>query len=277
MRSGSIGGSLGRGLWALNRFGMSPGKLPARAFNRDQPRILSVSVPKSGTHLVERALCLYPRLYRRVLPTVKSNNLSRRHDLDHLLSRVRPGQIVVAHLPFQPHYPAVIAERRVSALFLIRDPRDIVISEAHYVAGTRSHKGHELFARQTTFRDMVLLVIRGDEEHGWLPLAEKLARYEGWLDSGAHVMRFEDLIGSAGGGDDRRQAASLRGMFDYLSLDADDAFVASVGDRLFSKNSPTFRKGAIGGWREHFDPEIQEAFDSTAGRYLAHYGYAESR
>jgi hypothetical protein len=272
-----MGGSLGRGLWALDRFGLSPKKLPARTMNRTQPKILCVSIPKSGTHLVERALCLHPRLYRRLLPMVKSTNLGRWKGLDNLLAPVRPGQLVMAHLPFEDGYPQTLASRDIKALFVIRDPRDVVVSEAHYVSSDPKHRGHELFARQATFKDMLMLVIRGDEEHGWLPMAETLQRYDGWLSSGALVLRFEDLIGTAGGGHDGTQRTALSGMFAHIGLPVDDAFLSRVGGKLFSKRSPTFRKGAIGTWSEAFDDEVREAFDQTAGPFLERYGYALRR
>lgn len=276
MRASSLGAMLARSGWTLDRFGASPKKIPARLFNGRQPKVLSVSIPKSGTHLLERALCLHPRLYRRILPTVKASNLKRWVDLDHLLGALRPGQVVVAHLPYEAGYPEIISSRAASALFLIRDPRDVIVSEAHYVARTPSHPAHDIFARQPTFKDALLLIIRGDKEHRWLSFGEKLRRYDGWLDSGALVVRFEHLIGSAGGGDDSMQLATLRGIFEHIGLPVDRDFGLSVAGRLFSEQSPTFRKGAIGSWREAFDDDVREEFDRTAGKYLARYEYDPS-
>ena len=275
--SSSVGGSLARGMWALQRFGLSPEKLPARVLNRSQPKVLCVSIPKSGTHLIERALCLHPRLYRRVLPTVKSANLHRWGDLDRLLAPLRPGQVVMAHLPYEPDYPKITATRGISPIFVIRDPRDVVVSEAHYLAANRSHRLHALFSGQATLKDMVLLNVRGNQEHGVFSIGEKLGRYRGWLDSGALVVRFEDLIGEAGGGDDAAQLATLRAIFEHIGLPPDDGFLARLGPRLFSRRSPTFRKGAIGAWRESFDQEVLEAFEESAGPYLEPYGYAHAR
>jgi len=51
-----------RHAWTFRRFGLSPRKLVARIGNRTEPPILCVSLPKAGTHLLERALCLHPRL-----------------------------------------------------------------------------------------------------------------------------------------------------------------------------------------------------------------------
>ena len=105
------------------------------------------------------------------------------------------------------------------------------------------------------------------------PIADILSGFEGWLDSGALVMRFEDLVGSSGGGDDIRQRAALRSMYDFLGLDVDQRFIESVGNRLFSSRSPTFRRGTIGAWRQQFDPEVEEEFERTAGALVERFGY----
>ena len=38
---------------------------------------------------------------------------------------------------------------------MIRDPRDVVVSEAHYLAANRSHRLHELFSGQATTVDLL--------------------------------------------------------------------------------------------------------------------------
>ena len=47
---------LARQLWTAQRFGLTPRKLAGRAARAGVPRVLVVSLPKAGTHLVERAV-----------------------------------------------------------------------------------------------------------------------------------------------------------------------------------------------------------------------------
>src|SRR5262249_47770326 len=84
--------------WTLERFGLSPGKLPRRIADPGAPRVFCVSIPKSGTHLLERALCLHPALYRKFVPTVSGENIGKWNGLEGLVGRIRPGQVVVSHL-----------------------------------------------------------------------------------------------------------------------------------------------------------------------------------
>lgn len=232
-----------------------------------------VSIPKAGTHLLERALCLHPRLYRKVLPTVSDETIDKYGDLGGLLERVRQGQVIVSHLRFDPEYPSILARREAHAIFLIREPRDIVVSQVHYVSKTGGHRHHDAFAAEPGMKEKLRLAIAGDPAAGVASIRERLDAYAGWLGSGCLVVRFEDLIGPDGGGDRPSQLRALGSIYRFLGLKADEAFIGSVGDVLFSPASPTFRKGSIGQWRNVFDPELETLIADRAGESMMRYGY----
>lgn len=274
--AGGIGHSVARARWTMARFGVSPAKLPARLLNRTQPKVIAVSIPKAGTHLLERALCLHPRLYRKVVPTLNEVNLPRLGGLGRQLGRLGAGEILMAHLLHEPAHEQAIASSGVSSLIVIRDPRDVVVSVAHYVAANPNHNVSDVFSRQPTFKDQLLVTIRGDRARAMRSMGELLERFLPWLGSAGLVVRFEDLVGSAGGESDAVRHATLRDVFEHIGLPADDALLGSIADRLFSDRSPTFRRGSIGEWREAFDDDVQEEFDRIAGGYLERYGYAHA-
>lgn len=231
-----------------------------------------MSIPKAGTHLLERAICLHPRLYRKLLPTVSEENVHRWGGFSGLVAKVRPGQVVASHLRFQAAYPDIIARGGVRPIFLIRDPHDIVVSQVHYVAKRTDHRLHSMFDELPDVKDRLRLAIAGDSERAVVSIADRLDYFAGWLDA-ALVVRFEDLVGPGGGGDRDRQNATLRAIYDFLGMDVDGRALARIGDRLFSSDSPTFRSGAIGGWRRSFDPELEVLFDRTVGDRIRPYGY----
>jgi sulfotransferase 6B1 len=264
--------ALDRHLWTLQRFGLSASKAPSRVRPAGAPRVLCVSIPKAGTHLLERALCLHPRLYRKIVPTVTDDNLRRYGGLDGLLARVKPGQVIVSHLRFQPGYPEIIAGR-ARAIFLVRDPRDIVVSQVHYVSKTSSHQHHAFFAGMADESRRLAAAITGDRQHEVPSIAERLDAYAGWLSAGSLLVRFEDLVGPDGGGDRERQLGAVRSIYEFLGVDADDALIRSVCERLFSASSPTFRRGAIGAWRSAFGPELERLFAEVAGEAIGPYPY----
>ena len=265
--------SVGRALWTLQRFGLSPPKLARRIANRQEPKVLCVSIPKAGTHLLERALCLHPRVYRKLVPTVAERNIKRWGGLDALVSRMRPGQVIVSHLPFRAEYPRILSRRGIRSVFLVRDPHDIVVSQVHYTVAERDHYLHGLFAAKSTLREQMELAIRGDREHGLRSIGERLVDFGGWLEASDLVVRFEDLIGSRGGGDSTAQADTLQRLYRSVGLGVEAGFVELVQRKLFSATSPTFRKGSVGQWGRYFDRELEDLFDATVGEDPTRYGY----
>jgi len=256
--------------WTLERFGYTPAKLVARLRNRTEPRIVVVSVPKAGTHLLERALCLHPRLYRTRLPTIMNRDWW--NGLDALLRRLGPGQILLTHLRYREEHPSVIRDGGAKCVFLVRDPRDIVVSNAFYSA---RHPANDAFRHLPEVRDRIRLVITGDADAGVMSIAERLDHFSGWLDAGFPVVRFEDLVGGRGGGDDATQRAALTELFTYLDVAREPAMLDRIAAGLFSWSSPTFRRGAIGAWRDHFDDELLALFAGVMQDRLQRYGYAE--
>jgi sulfotransferase family protein len=258
--------------WTSERFGVTPGKLKNRMSGASAPKVFCVSIPKAGTHLLERALCLHPALYRKLLPTVSEENIGRWNGLEGLLPRVRPGQVVASHLRFKDAYPTILDAARVPTIFLIRDPHDIVISEAHYISKRTDHRGHELFAGLPDMKARLRVAITGDADHKLASIGERLDFFSGWLDNSL-VVRFEDLIGPGGGGSAQTQSAAVASIYDHLGMPLDPELRDSICARLFSSDSPTFRQGAAKGWEREFDAELVGLFDEVVGDRSRRYGY----
>lgn len=265
--------SLPHNMWTLERFGLTPAKARYRMVNPGAPRVLLVSLPKAGTHLLERAVCLHPRLYRKLLPTIAAPRLQRWNGLDGLLARIRPGQVVVSHLAFDPSYPTMLADRKVRAILVIRDPHDMVVSQVHYVTKRTDHRLHAAFAQKEHIKERLKLAIGGDPGNGVPSVGDRLDRFAGWLTADCLVVRFEDLVGPQGGGDAESQARTVAAVYRHLGMDVDQGFIDSTCEQLFSTDSPTFRKGTSGGWRELFDPELEALFNQVVGDKIVPYGY----
>lgn len=260
-------------VWNAQRFGLTPSKLRARVFGRSGPVIVSNSLPKAGTHLLERALCLHPLIYRSLRRTVHDRRVPRMGDLADLVPGMRPGELLVTHLSYNPERDSILGQDGVAGLFLIRDPRDIVISQAHYVVKNDRHPHHDTLRQVDDFQQRLRTVIVGDPDRGMPSLRSRLAAYADWLSSSALVVRYEDLIGAAGGGTDRAQLESLEQVFSYVGLEIGRPELKSLAGRIFSDASPTFRRGRIYQWREQFDEETVSIFDDTVGEFAEVYGY----
>jgi hypothetical protein len=264
--------------WNARRFGMTPGKFFERLGRRGLPRVLTVSLPKAGTHLLEVALCRAPGLRRAILPTLHDANIAERGDLEPVLAGMAAGEIAVTHLSHSEARAEAMRRHAARTLFLVRDPRDIVVSQAHYALERREHPQHEVFRRAGSLRERVLVAIRGNAATGLDAVGLRLAKYAPWLEEDdVLTVHFEDLVGEAGGGTSERQRATLAAVFEHLGLALAPATIDDLAAAVFSPASPTFRRGTAGGWREVFDDELTDAFRQEAGGELTRYGYGWER
>lgn len=259
-----------KNLWNFLRFGLIPGKVVSRVLpNREQPNILCICIPKAGTHLLERILCLHPHLYRKLLPTINNSNIHRWGGFPTLLKSQKPGQILFAHLNFSKEYLSEIKSLNTKAILLIRDPRDIVISQAFYVAKNKKHHLHDQFVGRD-LRTQIKLATAGIPGRGYPSIGERLAHYAGWLESSVcHILRFEDLRSD----DKVKQHETIRALFMYLQSEISDEEIHMIRRRMVTHASPTFRRGTVGQWRDHFDTELEIFFNEVAGDMLTKYDY----
>lgn len=255
---------LGRRRWDVERFGLTPGGIRDRIRPRSTPRVLAISIPKSGTHLLERALCLHPRIHRRLTRKVMPAQLDR---LDRVLGHQRPGELVCGHIHHSARAAAIVARDDTEVIFVVRHPRDIVVSQAHYVYTHTAHQWHRQIADKPALRDRVAYFIRGDQAAGIASIGGVLDLYLGWLDAGCRLTRFEDLV------DPEARRPALASLYGDLGLDADDELIAAVAGQLVSPLSVTFRRGRSGEWADVFDDELRAEFDLYVGGRLTRLGY----
>ena len=265
-------------------------------------RVVANSVPKSGTHLLTRLLVLLGFEQAR-LGGIRSHLVSGpyapikrflrgqgtekvtvgvvfpeqvdRRWLKRRLGRVSDGQFVTAHCVHTPELAGLLREQGMKTVCILRDPRDVAVSQMHHIKQRKQHPVHEGFATLPTGGERLMFSIRGGELGGreMLSLDERYRRFSGWAsEEGAVVVRFEDLVGPRGGGSAGAQRRAVAKVAAHLGVAADEATLARVGEGIFGEGQ-TFRKGMIGGWREEFSAEHERAAEEVAGALLVELGY----
>ena len=114
-------------------------KFYARLSSRLNVEVLCVCIPKSGTHLLERALCRYSPLYRRPIRTLHRGNIERYGGIIQILRNLLPKRLLFCHLEYDRAYIDAARAAGVKILFLIRDPRDVCVSEVNPNYSRRPH------------------------------------------------------------------------------------------------------------------------------------------
>lgn len=237
------------------------------------PRVLLNSIPKAGTHLLESALEQYPLLRNLGHRTASCWDQVSPRTL-RLVRTIGRGGFLNGHLTARPELLELIELRDIKVLFVVRDPRDIAVSHFKYVSDIDlTHPAHGYFQSLPDDSARLLASIEG------VPglkasIGEMLERFSGWLDnSNTLVCRFEDLIGTGGGGSRERQLKVLQEVADFLGIVSTPGQLERIADRTFSTRSSTFRQGRSGGWRNHFTTRHIEVFKRVAGDELVRYGY----
>ncbi|MEL7444657.1 MAG: hypothetical protein AAGK02_02455 [Pseudomonadota bacterium] len=170
-------------------------------------------------------------------------------------------------------------EQDYFGLHIIRDPRDLLVSSAHY--HTRSdekwlHRPMEKFGGKTYAE--AIAELPSLEERMLFELRNSTGRtIRGMLDWDYHrpgfvEMRYDQLIGK-GAVERFRQAIEawpvsqgekelLAGLFRYFSL-------GEPGTR----QSKHIRNPKSGQWEEHFTPRVRSAFDAAFPKAIARLGF----
>ncbi len=261
--------------------GVTPRRLRARL---DGPRVLANSVPKSGTNLLLECLSLFPNL-RPSFAHVEMNANRRpgTAELERGVRKTGRGQYTSAHVFHDEANARIVREADLRMVLIVRDPRDVVTSHFHYV--TEKNTTHRLTDHYQALPDdnaRLMASIRGVDGENTRDsdplesIGEWMDAFLGWGETPyTTVVRFEDLIGPRGGGDRDVQRETVRTIADHLDTDLREERVEYVAQNTFSTGSSTFRKGLIGDWRNHFEPEHVAAFKEEAGDWLVDLGYED--
>jgi len=253
------------------------------------PRVFANSFPKGGTHLLSALLGELPRMmfsgvhraagdFTAGAPRADAGNTDWER-LRRTLTTVNRGQFMTAHFPYVDGLSDELDALGYRSLLILRDPRDVVVSAPHYVTKMASHDLHRRFTElYRTDEERLTATITGfsaDEYgRGQDSIGERLARYVPWLSTpGVLVVRFEDLVGAAGGGSRERQDEAVDAVAQHVDRPLRPDRVRAVAERVWSDKSSTFRQGRAGGWRDQLTPEQVALFKDVAGEQLIALGY----
>lgn len=157
-----------------------------------------------------------------------------------------------------------------------RDPRDVLLSFVNYLSG-RTAKGFGGFSHYRPFNKTLVDLAELDDQLSYaiadpsFPGHHDFARSL-WLLRSPLVCKtsFEELVGPAGGGTAAAQTAAVARVMGHLGIDGSSQAVA---ERLFRRDSFTFFRGRIGGWRQTFGEHHRRAFRQAFADLPEQYGY----
>lgn len=251
------------------------------------PVAVGNSFPKSGTHLLLQVLGGFAkRSFGTFLASTPSVTMMETSGivLARKILRSAPGESIGAHLFFSEEVLDALRAVNAANYFIIRDPRDVVVSEAHYLSEMNHwHRLHRRFARLPSLDERLTLAIRGTPGSSpyYPDIGTRFSRYAQWLqDPYTLVVRYEDLVGVA------REAHVDRIVEHYLRRkrasngvvrEVHGSITTAALERISAGKSHTFRRGQPGEWAEVFRPHHIAEFKRFAGDLLIKLGYESSQ
>ena len=248
------------------------------------PVLFANSFPKSGTHLLTQVLHGFTKIGPAVnsgLPAIvtfdsKTGDLRREGEIKRDIKRLKPGDIAYGHLHSTDSVTTSLCGDGMATYFILRDPRDVVVSHVYYVTEIESNHVHHQYYQEelVDFDERLKTSILGRPDFGDLfpNIRERFEPYLGWLDCPqVLVLRFEDFVFE-------RQKTNKR-IYDHA---IECGFPAAVNYQqaietlsagINSEKSPTFRSGKVGDWRAKFTPQNRNLFKDIAGDLLNQLGY----
>lgn len=234
------------------------------------PKVIINSIPKSGTNLVQEMLHNFP-LLRGVVAQTLTSRMSKEL-LVKKLRGIKRGQCLPSHLFYNREYENILVEEDIKMIFVIRDFRDAILSHINYVERIDvTHPEHDVFAGLKTLDEKIDVCMKGvpGKLKAWPDLVNS---FKGWMASDrVMTVRFEDLIGKYGGGDDERQYALIVKIGEFLNipnLNVNDIVVS-----LYNEKGVTFNAPSIGKWKTYFNTSQVEKINFYLGKELEYFGY----
>lgn len=225
--------------------------------------ILIISMPKAGTHLIQKVIMLIQEQFHSHLENID------------LAPNYKTEETFFTHFHFlNPKFLGMKIDECVKVL-VIRDLRDVLVSQAHWIA---KHGWFGYLAgpvidayKQFSPEEQLNFVIRYKD-----PVASIKAiswQANAWMQRpDTFLCRFEDYIGPQGGGDEEVQVCKIEELANYLGYPLSRKDAEIVAAKTFG-DTKTFRKGQVQGWRDHFTPEHIENFKQAMGEELIFLGY----
>jgi hypothetical protein len=254
------------------------------------PVLLSISFPKSGTHLLDQILLGFSK----VAPfSLRLHSFYAEYEgesgLKHTpeqavawLDSLRPRDMASAHLFAHPAAVDRLITPRFIPYFIFRDPRDVVVSHVFYVTDMEEHHVHHAYyASLPDFDSRLKVSILGRPDLNTCPepdrrvefpnIADRFSPYLDWLAySEVLKIHFEDLVND--------RTTTLNRIADHFLARVPltiprPKILDSLESSINPGKSPTFRSGKTGEWKKLFTSEHKKIFKDVAGDLLIRLGY----
>ncbi len=247
---------------------------------QESPRFIVVTPEKTGTHLLTK---LMSRLVNKEVFNCWEHALSSK-DFAKLLDEVENKQMFL-HMHALPTEEIIktLKKKHYKVFFLMRDPRDVMISLLYYIEKGWSIGpcGLDKPYGQLTLPEKLHELITG-ARYGLATVDAIIVRRLDWMKekkSFVYTAHFENLVGTEGGGSDSSQLKEITKISQHIGLELSKIQLKNVSTNLWGADpgeKTTFRKGQLGAWKEGFSEEHRLVFKQRYSKLLIDLGYEKN-
>lgn len=243
--------------------------MPSKTYNIQDDDIFLVAYPKSGNNFL--LFLLAELLYRKKIDWATKGEMIQNVNMKPEKNLPSP-HLVWSHEVFDASYPKVI--------YLVRDPRDIVISYYHHYL--------KYFDIRTPFNEFFEEFIKGDVWPGkwdaqiesWLVNQKKirngflLVKYEALLEKPSkEVQRLVNFLNLTRTEKDMKEAINWASFDNMKALEQKQKVHLNGNSPYVNKSMPFLREGQANKWKSVLNKEQQQKMNQTFYKTLKKLGY----
>lgn len=260
------------------------------------------SLPKAGTHLLEKCLDLlgYTRIDHIGPAKVRSRTIDSiirrllwlpvmnqgyivgidyptevsKKPINKMLSNAHSGEYFTSHQGYTTDFLSKLIQLDFFPIVIVRDPRAVLASFVPYVIKNNKHMMHKIF-REIDVEKRYLATLKGlqNDKISLQPLRIRCNAIDPWiLSDRVLLVKFEDLVGGKGGGSDITQKETICRICDWLKIPKDR--IENTANNLFGGQKSTFRTGRVNSWKEEIPPDVQVKAKIELKDILKKWGYS---
>lgn len=258
------------------------------------------SLPKSGTHLVGKLFGFFELKFSKV--NFSSTSIYGRYTLpksllrgpmlgqpslevgldvaacvrmswaENALKKVKSNEYCGGHAPYSDCLNMLLQDNEIKTIHIIRDPRDVIVSWAHYVPKISWHYGYKGL-ENLSLEQRVRKILHGYHSGNFIleSFYEILSRSNAWINKeNVLTINFEDIVGSKGGGSDQKQLECINDIGKYSGVYTFDE--EKIPEQLFG-GTKVFRKGMIGSYAEELSTDLIDEINENLQNHIIQMGY----
>lgn len=238
-------------------------------------------IPKCGTHFTHRIIELLTDVPMGLSPTSIQG-----------IQQAEANKLPVRIFgPYDPLLEMYLKKKHIKILTVYRDPRDALISHLFYMRSFYQNNPQiglkrdffQVSARfdQLTFDEQLTLLITGaDDMTSYLDFY--ISRIKWTFSDLALGLKYEELVGSQGGGSDKKRAAAITNLANYINFTLSQEKLDYILANMYVKKEDveqedkTFVRASIGNWNTFFNENHKKLFKKRAGKLLVQLGYEKN-